>query len=238
VKSFTRLAAAALAASAFAATWAALPAQAQTAQTARTAATSGGLKEAQTLTTARIDGRLETLNALSLAVNNAEHLTSADRASLSSLIKSDVSGLTSLRTKVAGETTVAAVRADAVAMVDDYRIYLLVAPKVHLTNAFDIESAAAATLQKLHDKLAARVAGSPGGGTAVEKQELADLQTQIQAAQQADAGRVATLLGIQPGPDASAIRSALTPLVEAAKNARNDLVKARHDAKDLIAALK
>lgn len=234
MKSFTRLAAATLAASALAAS-AALPAQAQS---VRTAASGTALKEAQTLTTARIDGRLATLNALNLAVNNAAHLATADRSSLSGLIASDVSGLTSLRTKVAAETTVAAVRTDAAAMVDDYRVYMLVVPKVHLTNAFDIESAAAATLQKVHDKLAARVASAPGGGTAAEKAELADMQTQIQAAQQSDAGRVATLLGIQPSPDASALHSALTPLVGDAKDARKDLVKARADAKDVLAALK
>jgi hypothetical protein len=238
VKRFTRLAAASLAASALAAT-AALPAQAQTARTAATSGTgTAGLKAEQTLTTARIDGRLETLHALSMVVNNAKHLGSADRSTLSSLISSDISGLTSLRAKVAGETTVTAVRADATAMVDDYRVYMLVVPKVHLTNVFDIESAATAAMQKVHDKLAARVAAAPGGGTAAEKSQLADMQTQIQAAQQADAGRVATLLGIQPSPNADALHSALSPLVDAAKDARKDLAKARDDAKEIRAALK
>ena len=250
MNSFTRFAATAVATSALAA-GAALPAQAQTARTAAafgttTAANSistgtgagTGLKAEQASTTARIDGRLETLHALSMAVGNAKHLTAADHSTLSSLIDSDISGLTSLRAKVAGETTVAAVRADATAMVDDYRVYMLVAPKVHLTNVFDIESAAASALQKAHDRLAARVARAPGGGTAAEKDALADMQAQIQAAQQADSGRVATLLGIQPGPNADAIQGALKPLVDAAKDARKDLVQARTDAKKVVTALK
>lgn len=235
MKSFTRLAVAALVTSALTAA-AALPAQAQTARTA--AGSVAGLKAAQELTTARIDGRLETLHALSLVVNGAEHLTSADRSTLSSLISGDTSALTSLRTKVAGETTLSGVRADATAMVDDYRIYMLVVPKVHLTDVFDIEAAAEATLQKVHDRLAARVAKAPGGGTAQEKAELADLQSQIQAAQQADSGRVAALLAIAPSPDASALHSALAPLVSAAKDARKDLKQARADAKEIVAALK
>ncbi|HEV2343823.1 MAG TPA: hypothetical protein VGS97_07010 [Actinocrinis sp.] len=238
MKRFTRLAAASLAASALAAA-AALPAQAQTARAAATSGTgTAGLKAAQTLTTSRIDGRLETLRALSMVVNNATHLSTADRSTLGSLINSDISGLTSLRSKVAAESTVAAVRADATAMVDDYRVYMLVVPKVHLTNVFDIESAAATALQKVHDKLATRVAAAPGGGTSAEKSQLADMQAQIQAAQQADANRVATLLGIQPSPNADAIHSALSPLAGDAKDARKALAQARDDAKKIRAALK
>lgn len=237
---FTRLATAAVAASAFAAA-AALPAQALTVHAGSASSTTASgtvLKTAQTLTTARIDGRLETLHALSLAVNNAKDLTSADRSTLTGLINGDVSSLTSLRDKVAGETTVSAVRTDAQAMVDDYRVYLLVVPKVHLTNVFDIEATVVPTLQKVHDRLAVRVAAAPGGGTVAEKSELADMQTQIQNAQQAEAGQVATLLAIQPSPNADAIHAALKPLVDSAKGARKDLAQAHADAKEVAAALK
>jgi hypothetical protein len=123
-------------------------------------------------------------------------------------------------------------------MVDDYRVYLLVAPKVRLTDAFDTEAAATTTLQSVYSKLAARVAAASGGGTSQEKSELADMQQQIQTAQQADSGRVATLLGIKPGADANAIHDALKPLVDDAKTARKDLSQARDDAKKLVAALK
>lgn len=234
----------ATAATAAVAAGAALPAQAQTAFGAAASTTSGkaastaGLDAAKALATSRIDGRLETLHALQLAVNNASHLTSSDRSALSTLISGDISGLTSLRGKVGGEATVSAVRADETTMVDQYRVYLLVVPKVHLTNAFDIESAAESTLQKVHDELAARLAKESGGGTAAEKSQLADLQTQLQNAQQAESGKVSTLLGIQPGPDANAIHSALSPLTTAAKTARTDLRKARDDAKALRGELK
>jgi hypothetical protein len=234
VKSFTRLGAA-VATAALAATAAALPAHAQA--VVRTVGTSApGLSAAQALVTARINGRLETLNALALAVNNAAHMTSSDKSTLSALIKSDISGLTALRTKVGGETTVAAVRADGTSMVDDYRVYMLVQPKVHLANAFDIEAAAQTALQKVHDDLAAKLSAA-GGGTSSEQALLSDLESQIQAARQADSGHVSTLLAIQPGADADAIRNALSPLVSDARTARKDLVKARSDAEQLRAAL-
>jgi hypothetical protein len=247
VKTLTRLGIATAATAAFA-TGAALPAQAQsafgTATSTTTTTTTGkaagtaGLDAAKALATSRIDGRLETLHALQLAVNDDSRLTASDRSALSTLISGDISGLTSLRGKVGGESTVSAVRADETTMVDQYRVYLLVVPKVHLTNAFDIESAVDSTLQKVHDELAARLAEEPGGGTATEKLQLADLQTQLQNAQQAESGKVSTLLAIQPGPDANAIHSALSPLTTAAKNARADLRKARDDAKALHDELK
>lgn len=219
----------------------ALPAQAQssTAPAARTASGSGaGLNAVKALATARIDGRLETLRALQLAVNNARHLTGADRSTLSGLLASDISGLTALRGKVSGESAASAVRDDETAMVDQYRVYMLVVPKVHLTNAFDIEASAVAALQKAHDALAARLAKRPGGVTSAEQAQLADLETQLHNAQQAESGQVATLLAIQPGADANAIHSALSPLVSAAKSARKDLKQARDDAKQLRADLK
>ena len=245
VKTLTRLGIATAATAAFA-TGAALPAQAQSAfgtatsttTTTGKAAGTAGLDAAKALATSRIDGRLETLHALQLAVNDDSRLTASDRSALSTLISGDISGLTSLRGKVGGESTVSAVRADETTMVDQYRVYLLVVPKVHLTNAFDIESAVDSTLQKVHDELAARLAKEPGGGTATEKSQLADLQTQLQNAQQAESGKVSTLLAIQPGPDANAIHSALSPLTTAAKNARADLRKARDDAKALHDELK
>lgn len=235
MKTLTRLGVA-TAATAVLAAGAALPAYAQS--TLPHSASGAGLDAVKALATSRIDGRLQTLHALQLAVTNAAHLTTGDRSTLSNLITSDISGLTSLRGKVSGESTVAAVRADETVMVDQYRVYMLVAPKVHLTDAFDIEAAAETALQKVHDRLAARLAKQPGGGTAAEKSQLADLQTQLQNAQQAESGKVAILLAVQPGADANAIHEALSPLVSAAKSARTELRQARDDAKDLRGELK
>lgn len=239
MNSYTRLGVTAATAILATAASVALPVQAQAQVHAQdaSAAVQPRLTAAQTLATARITGRLATLNALKLAVTDTAQLTAPDRTALDSLLDSDISSLTALKDRIATETTVAAVRVDDTAIVDDYRVYMLVAPKVRLTSVFDIETAAEATLQKAHDALAAKVAAAPGGGTAAEHSELADLQSQITAAQQASTGQVATLLAIQPGPDAAAIHAALAPLVSSAKSARQDLLRARTDAQELRAAL-
>lgn len=123
-------------------------------------------------------------------------------------------------------------------MVDGYRVYMLMAPQVRLTDALAAESAAAATLQKAYTALDALANKQSGGPTATQKAELADLQSEVSAAQAAMANQISTELAVQPGPDETAIHNALEPVKDAVKTAHQDLVKARSDAKELRASLK
>lgn len=209
--------------------------------TSSPAANPGGgnrLSTVKALANARIQGRLATLHALSLAVGDSKYLTSDEKSALDKHINADLSGLTALSSKTAAETTVAAVRADETAMVDDYRVYVLMAPQTRLTEALSAESDAAATLQKAYTALSDLADKQAGGPTAQQKSELADLQTQVDAAQQAIANQMAAELAVQPGPDETAIHDALEPVKQAVKTARQDLLKARGDAKELRASLR
>jgi ribonuclease HII len=213
--------------------------------TAATSSTSGKgvagtarLEAAKAIASARIQGRISTLHALSLAAQDSKYLTSDERTSLDTQINSDLSGLTALATKMSGETTVDAVHTDENAMVDDYRVYMLMAPQTRLVDGLAAETDAASTLQKAYTALQELLAKQPGGGTSQQQSELADMQSQITAAQAAIGNEVAAVLAIQPGPDASSIESALAPVRSAAKTGHTDLVQARHDAKDLRDSLK
>lgn len=204
----------------------------------RAAAGTVRLQTVKALAGARIQGRISTLHALSLAVQDSKYLTSDERAALENRIDSDLSALTALAGKMASETTAAAVRGDENAMVDDYRVYMLMAPQTRLVDGLAAETDAASTLQKAYTALQELLAKQSGGGTSQQKTELADLQSQITAGQAAIGNESATVLAIQPGPDASSIESALAPVRSAAKTARKDLVQARQDAKDLRDSLK
>ena len=211
----------------------ALPAQAATASD-----TAAGLTKAKAAVTDGITDRLTTLGKLQTALAGYKDVPDAARDTLTRVLSSDVSGLTALKTKVAGETTVAAVRADGKAMVDDYRVYLLVAPEVHLTHALDVENAALARLVKVHDALAGRLAKDPKADTAANKDLLADRNTAIQAADARIDGKAAALLALKPGPDGKALTEAVKDVSGAAKDARADIKKAVTDAKQVRDALK
>ncbi|HEV2639997.1 MAG TPA: hypothetical protein VGX23_32990 [Actinocrinis sp.] len=197
-----------------------------------------GLSSVQALAATRVNGRIAEIKALQMAVSAATNLTSADKTSLSNLLSTDLTAMNGLSTKMAAQTTVAAVRADEVTMVDDYRIYLLVAPKTHLTIAFDTEASVITKLQGVYSVLSANVAKQTGGGTSAEKSELADMQTQIGNAQSALNGQVSAVLAIQPGANAAAISGQVKPLRTTAQGIRKDLGQADSDAKQVRTALK
>lgn len=202
------------------------------------AADNGNLQKAQKTVTDGIDKRLTTLGDFQTRLAGYKDVSTADRATLSTLISTDVTGLTALKSKVGGETTVEAVRADGKAMVDDYRVYLLVGPKLHLTHALTVETAATARLTKVHDTLADKLAKNPKADTPANKDLLADMAAQIKAADTRVDGKLPALLALKAGPDAKAITDATHDILGAAKDARADVGKAVADAKQLRDALK
>ncbi len=137
--------------------------------------------------------------------------------------------------KVDGETTLQAIRDDERSMVVDYRVYMLVVPKVRFTIASDDETAAIAKLQDAKGKLAAAIAAAQGQGKDVsaEQAELTDLTTQLGAAQSALNGKVDTLLTVAPSADAAAMTAAVAPVRAAVRAARAALAKGVADAKQI-----
>jgi hypothetical protein len=152
------------------------------------------LDVAKKAVTARIDLRLAALTKFSTALSQAKQVQSGHRSTLTALIKEQTTDLTTLRGKVGGETTGAAVKADATAMVDDFRVFILTGPKVRLTAAIDTELV---------------VAGKLGTKADPVKNSLD--------------GKVDTLLAIKPGPDGDAIRTQVKTIRDAAKSARTSL---------------
>ena len=156
------------------------------------------LDVAKKAVTARIDLRLAALGRFSVTLSQAKQVQSGHRATLTALIKEQTTDLTALRGKVGGETTGAAVKTDAKAMVDDFRVFILTGPKVRLTAAIDTEQV---------------VAGKLGAKADPVKNGLD--------------GRVDTLLAIKPGPDGDAIRAQVKTIRDAAKSARTSLKSLR-----------
>jgi hypothetical protein len=152
--------------------------------------------------TARIDLRLAALKKFSAALSGAKQVQSGHRATLTSLISQQTTDLTALKSKVGTETTAAAVKTDAKAMVDDFRVFILTGPKVRLTAAIDTEQV---------------IAGKLGPKAAPVKTGLD--------------GKVDTLLALKPGPDGDAIRAQVKTVRSAAQSARKSLKALRSAAK-------
>jgi hypothetical protein len=190
--------------------------------------------------TRRIDLRLAALTRFDRDLTAAKNLTDAHQGTLHTLITTDSGGLTTLKGKVAEETTLAALQADAKSMVNDYRVFVLVGPKVRLTIANDAEVAATAKLRGVHDSLAALVAAQKAKGvdTAAAEQDLADMTAALDRAGADINGQVGTLLGLQAGPDGTALRTAVAGVRKAIGTGRTDLKNAVAEAKHVRDFLK
>ncbi len=196
-----------------------------------------GLK---TALTARIDLRLAALDRERAAVTNARALTDSHRASLTGIIDAARAGLEALKAKVAGETTIAALRADAKSMVDDYRVFMLVGPQVRLTIAGDVGARAIERATKAHERLAAAVEQKKAGGAdaGAAETDLAEMAAAIDRARAALNGQVEQLLGMKPGPDGAAIAEGVASVRRELGTARRELRTAVAEGRSVVAFLR
>jgi hypothetical protein len=201
---------------------------------------AAAMKAGATVETARAFGdceigrRFTTLAALSAKISASKVLTSSDSAALQSEVASTKTGLTSLKTTIDSEASLPALRADITKIAVDYRVYLLVAPQVHLVSAADGVIAAQARFADVNTKLAARIAAAKAAGKST---------TTAQAALDAMNAAVATAISLaQPLP------AKLLPLTPAQYNsgtagpivtsARAALGQARDQLKAAMASAK
>jgi hypothetical protein len=191
-----------------------------------------GVDAVKAAVTNRINLRLTALQRDTTVIGAAKNLSPDHRTTLQNLVNQDTSGLTALKAKVAGETTLDALKADATSMVDDYRVFILVGPKVRLTRAGDAELAVTAKLRTVHDKLAELVAKAKAAGTdtSAAEQELADMSAALDKAGTDTNGQVDALLAISPGPDGPGIQAKVAAVRSALQSGRGDLKQAQSDA--------
>lgn len=173
-----------------------------------------------------INARLSSLNtSLTVVSSGSPNLNSADRSALSSLLSTDITGLTSLGQKIQADTALATARADAADIFSQYRVYALAEPQVHLVRATD--SIRLAVLPALTDAQSALVKALQAGGRTAPSQ-MADLAAQIQMISTATAGLSATLLGFTPA-QWNANHQLLAPTHQTLKAVRVAIRAARAD---------
>ena len=228
-----------LAATAFAATIA-VGTLGLTASAASAAPTQDALGVAKHTVETKIDARLAQLAQLQHQVDGSKNLTDGDRSALDTILANEVSGLTALRSKVESETTTAAVAADAKSMIDDYRVYVVVTPQVHLTIAADVgEHAVEVANDKIAPKLDAAIAQAQANGKDVTKAQADDdaFKAAVAAAAADLDGQSATLLAQEPHGYPANHQTFLDARAKIA-DARAKLAEARTDAHNVVEDLR
>jgi hypothetical protein len=111
-----------------------------------------------------VDRRFTTLDELDAAVSGAQRLSDAQEAALHATIDATRSGLTGLRAEIEGDTDTAELRADCKRIVDDYRVYVLLAPQVRLLVGADSAQSVVATLESVIPRLQAAIDDAAANG--------------------------------------------------------------------------
>jgi hypothetical protein len=181
---------------------------------------------------ARRQATLATLNA---KITAATHLTDSNKAALSSQVSAESAGLTALKTKLDSEKTLDAAHADAKAILDGYRVYALIVPKIALIRTADSEQATAARLTALAAKLQTRITASSKASDL--QTTLNDMVAHVNTAQTTASAVEAKVVNLQP-TDYNSDHAILGGDRDQLKTAHTAIQAAITDAKTIIAALK
>lgn len=179
----------------------------------------------------RIQRRLTALDKMTSQLGQASRVTATHRAELSAIYTSDTSGLTALDTRLTAETTCAAVRADAKAVVHDYFVFALVVPQTGLTIAADAGTSGADRLAAAEPAIKKAIAMLPDGPTKTAAQaSYDDLVAQVTTATADFSGVGDAVLALTPATyptrtgvlttQASRVTSGGRALSQALKDAR------------------
>ncbi len=176
-----------------------------------------------------IDRRVESLKQLIDKINAVKRLSAEKKSSMVSGVTTEITNLIALREKINADTDVETLRTDVKSIVTSYRVYALYVPKIYIiVNAEKILETADA-LSQLADKLEIKDASSFQNQLKGMKESIADAK--IKAQQAID---IVTPLAPEGFP---ANKTELQKAREQLRLAHQDLVSARHSAKEIMQGL-
>lgn len=194
-----------------------------------------------------INRRFVTLDGLTYLVNHSDVLTAEHKTDLitgnsinPASFVAEKSGLTALKATIDADTTVAALRTNIGKIAPDYRVYLLVVPKTHITAAADGAAKASARFVPLASELQNLINQAKAGGKDVTAAQAAldDLNAKVAQANGLIAPVVGSIMSLSPadwnnGIAGPALKSARVTI----HSARALLRDARQDAHKVIVLL-
>jgi hypothetical protein len=208
-----------------------------------TVAVAARIKNLQTRADEEIARRITALNALNARVSEMQKVSSADKASLSATISSQITALNTLQTQIAADATANSTTSlvtDVKSITGSYRIFALVIPQGAIEAASDRILTVVDTMNTLSLAFSTRIsaAASAGADVTAIQATFADFNVKVDDANtqaQAATTEVAALV-----PDGG-VQAQMTANTAALKDARTkiqtsqqDLIAARTDAQTII----
>ena len=186
-----------------------------------------------------ITRRLSTLSNLGGRINATTKLSASDKATLVAEVDSTTNGLNTLKTQLDADTTLDAAHTDAQSILNEYRVYALVRPKIHLIITADGQQVVEGKLTTLAGKLQTRLSTAKTTGKDVTSLQikLDDMTKQTAAAQSISSAVQAAVLPLQPS-DFNADHGILAGYQAQLSKAHVAIEAAYNDAQAVITGLK
>ncbi len=165
-----------------------------------TSAQSARLTAIKTKGDQEIDRRIARLTTLNTKISGASKLAASDKATLASEVTGEINNLTTLKAKLDAETTPVAAGADARSIINDYRVYALIVPKVALIRVADDQQVVEARLSTVISKLQANVTAAKNAGKDVGdlQAKLDDATMKVQASMAISSAIQTKVIALQP----------------------------------------
>lgn len=229
-----------------------LPALGQTTLDTETAAssTASSTREANRMANLikradrEISRRITNLNSLATRIGAMKKLSSSEIISLTSSIQNEVSILTTLKTKIDGDTDLATLLTDVQSITKSYRIYMLVIPQSRIMAAADRVLTIVDNLNTLGGKLQTRITAAQSAGKDVSALQtaLADFTAKVADAGTQAQAAVGEVTGLVPdNGDQTKMQANNAALKDARlkiQAAQQDFVAARKDAGTIAKGLR
>jgi len=176
-----------------------------------------------------INRRITALNNLISRINGMKKLSNSDKSTLVSQVQSEITNLTSLKSKIDADTDPQILKTDKQSIVQSYRVFVLFIPKIRILAAADRMDVTADKLSDLVKKLQGRISQAQLASKNVTSLQtaLTDMQNKISDAK----------------TQYQNARNAVTPLTPDGYPANKITLQAAHDmiktgAQDLRSVLK
>jgi hypothetical protein len=200
------------------------------AQTRPTRTPGAAFNSAKQLCDTAVNNRLERITTLQGLINNSQHVTSDHRSTLLSQLASASNGLSQLKAKIDADTDPATLRTDCRDIFQDFRIYVLVSPKVREVLVSDWETDIASRLDTVAAKIQTAIdtAKAKGKNVTTAQSDLDQMKSAIANAKAAIGGVASSVINLQPS-DWPGAHDTLVTGRQSLRTGRDDLRSARND---------
>jgi hypothetical protein len=182
--------------------------------------------------------RITSLTARISKVNSSRTLSSADKSTVLGTLNTDLSGMQSLQTKIAADTSATTAWTDYHSIFTDYRVYVVGLQQSYIAATADgLTGIAIPKLQSAATRISAYFAAHPEKVTPELQAQLADMQARIADAVSKTSGLAAAALAVTPAAF-NANHDVLTDDRAAARAALADSKAAAQDGRAIVAALR